>query len=63
MTLAPMRHDPKHFSGAVVGLGALGVITRTTLHVVPSFQIAQTVYENLSFDQLEHNLDAIFASG
>ncbi len=56
-------NDPDHFSGAVIGLGALGVITSITLKVVPSFQIAQVVYENLSFDQLEHNLDAIFASG
>ncbi|QEE28982.1 FAD-binding protein [Terriglobus albidus] len=51
------------FNGAVVGLGALGVITRITLAVVPTFQISQIVYENLSFDQLEHNLDAIFGSG
>jgi alditol oxidase len=52
-----------HFSGAVVALGALGVITGITLDVIPTFQIAQIVYENLSFDQLEHNLDAIFGSG
>jgi xylitol oxidase len=51
------------FNGAVVALGALGIITRITLDVIPSFRISQVVYENLSFDQLEHNLDAIFASG
>jgi xylitol oxidase len=51
------------FNGTIVALGALGVITRITLDVIPSFQISQVVYENLSFDQLEHNLDAIFASG
>lgn len=51
------------FAGAVVGLGALGVITSITLDVIPRFEIAQVVYENLSFDQLEHNLDAIFGSG
>ncbi len=55
--------NPDQFAGAVVGLGALGVITSITLKVIPTFQIAQVVYENLSFDQLEHNLDAIFASG
>lgn len=55
--------DPKHFSGTVIGIGALGIIINITLRVVPSFQIAQVVYENLSFDQLEHNLDAIFSSG
>jgi xylitol oxidase len=51
------------FSGTVVGLGALGVITRITLKVQPTFQMTQMVYENLSFSQLEHHLDEIFASG
>jgi len=55
--------DPNQFAGAVVGLGALGVITKITLNTVPSFQARQVVYENLSFDQLEHNLDAILGSG
>jgi alditol oxidase len=51
------------FPGAVVGLGALGVITRITLEVQPTFQMTQVVYENLAFSQLEHHLDEIFASG
>ncbi len=53
----------ERFSGIVVGLGALGVITRITLKVQPTFQMTQVVYENLSFARLEHHLDAIFASG
>ena len=51
------------FAGVVVGLGALGVITKITLAVEPAFQMKQTVYENLSFSQLEKHLDDIFASG
>jgi len=51
------------FPGTVVGLGALGVITKITLDVQPTFQMTQTVYEDLSFSQLEHHLDDIFASG
>jgi xylitol oxidase len=51
------------FSGTVVGLGALGVITKITLAVQPTFQVTQVVYENLLFSQLEHHLDDIFASG
>jgi xylitol oxidase len=51
------------FPGTVVGLGALGVITKITLEVQPTFQMTQVVYENLSFSQLEHHLDDIFASG
>src|SRR5580692_6961962 len=35
------------FDGAVVHLGALGVVVSLTLDVVPSFTVAQRVYENL----------------
>src|ERR1700722_10917760 len=51
------------FAGTVVGLGALGVITKITLDVQPTFQMTQMVYENLAFSQLEHHLADIFASG
>jgi len=51
------------FAGTVVGLGAFGVITKITLDVQPTFQMTQVVYENLSFSQLDHHLDDIFASG
>jgi alditol oxidase len=55
--------DGDQFLGAVVGLGAVGVVTRVTLDLVPTFQVAQTVYQNLSFSELEHNFDAIFGVG
>ncbi len=55
--------DGDRFEGAVVSLGALGVITRITLDLLPTFQMRQEVYENLSFDQLKNNLDTIFGSG
>jgi len=55
--------DPNHFHGAVVGLGALGIVTKVTLAVQPRFDMIQLVYRNLSMDQLEHNLEAIMGSG
>jgi alditol oxidase len=55
--------DGDRFAGAVVGLGALGVLTKVTLHVIPAFQISQVVYENLPLGVLEHHLDDVFASG
>jgi len=51
------------FPGVVIGLGALGVITKITLEVEPAFQMTQRVYENLSFSQLEKHLGEIFGSG
>jgi alditol oxidase len=55
--------DGDSFNGAVAALGALGVVTRVTLELLPKFQMRQAVYQNLSFDQLQYNLDAIFGSG
>jgi len=47
----------------VVGLGTLGVVTKVTLAVQPRFDMTQVVYRNMSMTHLEHNLEAIFASG
>jgi len=55
--------DGDKFNAAVVSLGALGIVTRLTLHVVPRFDMYQAVYEDLSFDQLRDNLRAIFSGG
>ena len=55
--------DGDQFLAAVVNLGALGVITKVTLDVEPTYQVKQVVYQDLSMDQLEHNLDAILSSG
>jgi xylitol oxidase len=55
--------DGDRFDGMVVALGALGVVTKVTLKVLPRFEMYQAVYQNLSFDQLEKNLDTIFGSG
>lgn len=56
------QKDGKQFPGAVVALGGLGVATKVTLDVVPTFQVRQVIYENLSLAQLENHLDDIFAS-
>ncbi len=57
------ERDGERFQGAVVNLGAIGVVTKTTLAVQPAFQVSQVVYENLSIDQVEHHLEEVFASG
>jgi xylitol oxidase len=54
--------DGEQFLAAVVGLGSLGVVTRVTLDVQPTFQVAQSVYQNLSLDHLKTNLEEIFSS-
>jgi xylitol oxidase len=56
------RGEPD-FAGLVVGLGALGIVTRVTLAVEPAFTVAQRVYEGLNWDVLLTNFDAITAAG
>src|SRR6202035_3270107 len=38
------ERDGDRFYGAVVGLGALGVITHVTLDLLPAFDVRQVVY-------------------
>jgi xylitol oxidase len=63
--LLSLSHDKngEQFLGAVVALGSLGVVTRLTLNVEPTYQVAQSVYQNLSFDELGAHFAEIFSSG
>jgi xylitol oxidase len=56
------ERDGETFNGAVVGLGALGVVTRVTLDIQPSFMMRQYVYEDLPLSQLKEHFDAIEGS-
>jgi len=51
--------DGEAFQGAVVGLGALGAVTKVTLDLQPSYQMQQYVYENLPLSELKEHFDAI----
>jgi xylitol oxidase len=61
--LRVLRRGDPGFAGAVVGLGALGVVTALTLDVVPAFEIRQYVYDDLSPAALGEHLDEILAAG
>src|SRR6202040_1060384 len=56
------QQDTNFFTGAVVALGALGVITEITLDIQPTFQRGQYFYKNLSFPAMKNHFDAIQAS-
>ena len=57
------KSDGEVFRGAVVGLGALGVITRITLDTQPTYTMRQYVYENVPLDQVKEHFDEIQSSG
>ena len=57
------RKDGDIFNAAVVGLGALGVVTKVTLAIQPAFIMRQYVYENLPLQQLQQHFDEIVGAG
>ncbi|HTT25049.1 MAG TPA: D-arabinono-1,4-lactone oxidase [Candidatus Sulfotelmatobacter sp.] len=54
--------DGDTFRGAVVGLGALGVITKVTLDIQPRYTMRQYVYENLPLNRLKDHFEDIVSS-
>jgi xylitol oxidase len=59
-TAAP--EDPAA-DGAVVSLGALGVVTAVTLAVEPAYQVRQDVFEDVPFDRVLDHFEEIVAAG
>ncbi|MEM7538544.1 MAG: FAD-binding protein [Chloroflexota bacterium] len=57
------EQDGDVFHGAVVGLGALGVVTRMTLDLIPTFMVQQEIYRGLPLTRLYENFDAVMSSG
>lgn len=55
--------DGEKFNAAVVHLGALGLLTKVTLDIQPTFLMTQYVYQNMPIAQLKDNFDEIQASG
>lgn len=51
------------FAGVVVGLGALGILTRVTLETQALFEMRQRVFEGVAWKTLFDRLDLIFGSG
>ena len=57
------KNDGDKFNGAVVALGAFGVVTKLTLELQPTFNMKQVVYRNFAMSELEKNFNEIMGSG
>src|SRR6266480_1953528 len=55
--------DGSTFQGSVVSLGALGVVTKVTLDVQPTFRMRQDVYLNLPTAQVKDHFEGIVSAG
>ena len=51
------------FDGLVVGLGALGAVTRIALDVEPAYEVRQRVFEGLAWSALLEQFDEITSAG
>lgn len=58
--LVDVRRDAD--PGAIVALGALGVVTSVTLDVEPTFQVAQRVYLDVPLTEIAGAFDAVFGA-
>lgn len=57
--LVRLRPQDRDFPGAVVHLGALGIVTRIGLRIQPAFDVATTVHLGLGWDALLGEFEAI----
>ena len=60
--LVRLARGDEGFEGSVLSLGALGVVTRMTLDLRPTFDVQQWVYDGLPHAQLRGHFDEIMAS-
>ncbi|ASU61046.1 FAD-binding protein [Nocardiopsis dassonvillei] len=54
--------DPEVFPGAVVALGALGVVTRLSLEIEPAFTMTQRVRVGVALDEVADHVDDVFGA-
>jgi xylitol oxidase len=55
--------DAEKLNSAVVGLGALGVITKVTLQVEPTYMMQQRVFTQMPMAQVKQNFEKIVSAG
>lgn len=60
--LLTIRRGESDFPGAVVNVGALGVVSALTLDLLPRFDVYQNVFLDLPLDNVVDNFDAIMGA-
>jgi len=55
--------NPEKLNAAVVGLGALGIITKVTLAIQPTYMVSQRVFTDLPMAQVKENFEKIMSAG
>jgi xylitol oxidase len=59
--LVTLRRGDDDFAGAVVAFGSLGIVTELELDIVPSFEVAQTIYLGVPYERVSEALDLAYS--
>jgi xylitol oxidase len=62
-SLVHFGRSDENFEGAIVALGALGLVVRVSLDVVPEFELRQYVFERMPWATVEEHLQEMLAFG
>jgi len=62
ITLSKKKDGDKFYS-AVVHLGAIGIVTKVTLDIIPTFKMKQVVYLNMPMNELKDNFANLESKG
>ncbi|CAN5435142.1 FAD-binding protein [soil metagenome] len=55
--------DAEKLNAVVVGLGAIGVITKVSLEIIPTFMVRQRVFTNMPLAQVKQHFEKIVSAG
>jgi xylitol oxidase len=55
--------DGEKLNAAVVGLGAIGIITKVTLKIQPTYMMRQNVFTGMPMAQMKNNFEKIMSAG
>jgi alditol oxidase len=61
--LVTVRRGDPGFDGAVVALGALGIVTRLTLDIQPDFELRQDAFEGLPWRNVMSDFNTVMSAG
>lgn len=57
------KDNAEELNAVVVGLGALGIVTKVNLEIQKSFQVRQDLFQDLPLQSLQEHFEEIMASG
>ena len=63
LVILSRTNNPETFNGAIVSLGAIGIITKLTLAIEPAYEVRQDVFQNLPLLSLMEHFTEIVSAG